>query len=625
MAEIDINDVHKYYGANHVLKGVTFEVYEGNRVGLLGKNGAGKTTLFKIIAGSENFESGYVNVTRGKRIGILDQIPEYPNQYTTMDVLKSAFKQLFKLKEEMMELEGIMTYDSNPVFISRYGELQTKYEAMGGYTIDSSITRVCIGLGINQEMQEKSFSLLSGGEKTRVNLGRIILQDMDVLLMDEPTNHLDIKSIEWLEEFLGQYKGTIVVISHDRFFLDRVVNKIIEIENGKAFTYEGNYSSYVKEKEERYQIQLAHYEQEQKKKRQLEEAAKRLHEWARNADNKALHKRAFAIEKRIEKMDNTEKPVKEKMLATSFRENGFSGMEVISLQDVSKAYEGRLILNSVNLNVHKGERIALLGENGCGKTTLLKVLTGELEVDSGTVRTGGSIKYAYLPQIVVFEDVELSVLDTVRNMFKVNEGKVRNMLASFNFKNEDVYKKVGALSGGERSRLRLCMLMQQDVNLLILDEPTNHLDIASREWIEKTVENFEGTILFVSHDRYFINRYAARILELNAGKITDYYGLYEEYRQWKSKNEFEKTRDAVKQTSKTKKIYDSQREKDSVQNRKKELEDRIIQMEERIKKIDMEMEKSACDYEYLNTLYMEKQQLSAEIEASYSSWCEIQD
>jgi len=520
----------------------------------------------------------------------------------------------------MRELEKKLELNPDPADVKRYGAIQTEFEASGGYTIDSSIAKVCNGLGISEDMQKKPFSLLSGGEKTRVKLARIILQNTDILLLDEPTNHLDIHSVEWLEEYIGQYKGTVVVISHDRYFLDKVINRAIEIEDGKADFYDGNYSYYIQEKERRYEQKLAQYEQEQKKIKQLEEAARRMHEWAKSADNPGLHKRAFAIEKRIEKMEKIEKPRKEKQISVAFQGKGFAGNDVIVIKNLSKSYGEEWILSNVNLNVKKDDRIALIGGNGCGKTTLLKIITGEVEADTGIVKIGNSVKYAFLPQIVTFSYPEYSVLDTMKHEMEMSEEMARNRLAAFHFRGEEVFKLVGFLSGGEKSRLRLCILMQNDINLLILDEPTNHLDIASREWIEEAVAGFEGTILFVSHDRYFINKFANRIWELKDGSITDYYGDYASYSKWKTKNdEVSKVPASKKKDNSLNEYYKKKKEKEALK-KEKEYEKRIMQLEERVNAIENEMEQASSDYERLNSLFAEKEELLREIDRLYEEW-----
>jgi ATPase subunit of ABC transporter with duplicated ATPase domains len=620
MISFSVNELNKYYGANHVLKGLSFEIFEGEKVGLLGKNGAGKSTLFKVLAGTEGYESGSVAIPNGVKVGVLDQIPEYPDHYLVMDVLMTAFEKHLSLKQEMNKLEHEMALHYDEKIMKRYGEVQASFEALGGYTIESEVAKVCNGLQISQDMQMREFKLLSGGEKTKINLGRILLKNTNVLLLDEPTNHLDISSTEWIEEFLKQYKGTVIIISHDRYFLDNVVTRIAEIVDGKIELYQGNYSYYVDEKEARYMLQLTQYQQEQKKIHQLEIAARRMHEWANNADNPAMHRRAFAIEKRIERMDNTDKPLKEKAITATFNQESFSGKEIAVFKNISKAYSENKILDNINMTLYKGDRIALLGRNGSGKTTLLRIVTGEEQPDTGAAKLGDSIKYALLQQNIVFEKPEKTVLDTIRYDFEISDSAARNMLAAYKFRGTDVFKKVEALSGGERTRLRLCLLMQKDVNMLILDEPTNHLDIASREWIEECVENFEGTILFVSHDRYFISRFADKIWELEDGKISIFNGTYEEYRECKEK--VIKV-NVEKQVVKEKPKVQMKQIKDDAQQSEKQklkLETDISELETNIKAIELEIEQTGSDYVRLQELLQQKEELTHKLEGLYEKW-----
>ncbi|MCX7771894.1 MAG: ABC-F type ribosomal protection protein [Clostridia bacterium] len=625
MAEIVLRGIEKSYGTHQILKGVSFEIYEGTVVGLLGRNGAGKTTLFKILSGLEPYDKGEMSIVRGRRVGILDQIPEYAKGTTVWQVLDSAFEQLYALRSSLDEMEARMLKDSNPILVKQYGTLLSEFEGRGGYTIETSIKRVCTGLGIDEMMQQRQFSELSGGEKTRVNLARIILMDPHILLLDEPTNHLDVNAIEWLEEYLETFEGTVVVISHDRYFLDKVAEKIIEIEDGVALSYEGNYSKYALLKEQRRIEQLQHYEQEQKKIRQLELAVKRMHDWANRADSKKMHRRAFGMEKRLDRMvkSSTERPKVEKKLTQTFKVDNFSGMEVITLKGISKSFEQKRVLDQVNLLVKKSDRLALLGNNGTGKTTLLKIIQDELEPDAGIVKIGPSVKMAYLPQIVTFDEPELTILDTVRRQLIIDEGKARNLLAGFLFRGEDVFKTVGSLSGGERSRLKLCLLMQSGVNLLILDEPTNHLDIASREWMEEVLEEFEGTILFVSHDRYFIRKFAQTVCELENGKLYFYEGSYEDYREFKRFEEQEKQRLEQERLLLEKPKVDSRIKKPSpkaLEKRIQKVEEDIARAEQRLEEIESELERYASDYERLNALLYEKGELEARHEELLASW-----
>ena len=622
MIEIALQDIEKYYGANHVLKGVSFEVNQGDRVGLLGKNGAGKTTLFKVLAGIENLDKGNKMMRKAAVVGLLHQIPEFPADFTAYDVLYSAFQDVLEVHSQMRELEKLMERQASDEILKKYGSLQQLFEAQNGYSIEENINRICIGLKIDKDMAEKEFNMLSGGEKTRVMLGKLMLETPDILLLDEPTNHLDLSSIEWLEGVLKEYKGTSIIISHDRYFLDKVVNRIVEIVDGKAEIYEGNYSYYIRERQERYESQLAKYNQEQKKIKQLEEAAKKMHEWAKRADNEAMHKRAFSIEKRIERMDKTDKPVIEGNMNTGFQEYGFSGKDMVYAKGLCKNYGDKKVLDGLDFLVQKNERIAVLGDNGSGKSTLIKIITGEAEADEGIARMGDSVRYAYLPQIVTFENPRLTILETVIQALNLQEGQARSLLAKYKFKQEEVQKIVENLSGGEKSRLRLCIMMQKDVNLLILDEPTNHLDIDSREWLESALEDFMGTLVFVSHDRYFINKFGSRISEISDGKITDFYGDYEYYKEKKTFSQQENKEETRVKTEKR------QREKiETVDKKAKESEEKRIELEALIDSleanltdINCSMENCGEDYEALDSLYKKKVKIETEIEKLYEEW-----
>jgi len=628
MTEIVLNDIHKYYGANHILKGVSLEIYEGSVVGLIGKNGAGKTTLFKIISGAESYEKGELNIAKGMRVGVLDQIPEYGPDTTVYQVLDSAFSEVYDLRDRLQSIAKQMAENASPDLVRTFGLLQQEYEIRGGYTIETSINMVCNGIGIDKEMQGRLFNELSGGEKTRVNLARIILTDANILLLDEPTNHLDINAVEWLEDYLNTFKGTVIVISHDRYFLDRVTERIVELEDGAAISYEGNYSKYALLKEQRRIEQLKQYEQDLKKIKQLENAVKRMHDWANRSDNPKLHKRAFGMEKRLERMKENAapRPKTERKLSRSFKSGLFSGTDVLSLKGIQKSFDGRILFGDVNMLLEKGDRVALMGNNGTGKTTLLKIIMGEISPDTGSVKIGPSVRIAYLPQIINFEQPELTILETVRRELIIDEETARNILAGFLFTGEDVFKAVGSLSGGERSKLKLCLLMQTGVNFLILDEPTNHLDIASREWIEEVLEDFEGTILFVSHDRYFIRKFAKKICELEDGKLYSFDGDYEEFRAWK-RYEAQRKKDR-EQTIKLDKVNKDTRIKKpspkTIEKKLLNLERDINLIEQRLSEIEDEMEIHAADYQRLEELLKEKQDLEEKHESLIAQWLEYQ-
>lgn len=516
MIDISVHELNKYYGVSHILKEITFEIYSGEKIGLLGKNGSGKSTILKILSGIENYESGNYAKANGKVIEMLAQIPDFTESDMVEDILYSSFNEIMDIHNEMKKIEG----NPDPVILKRYGKLMERYELLGGYDTEVNIDKICTGMNIYDNMRQTLFKSLSGGEKTRVNLARILLRNCDIMLLDEPTNHLDLMSLEWLETFLKSYKGTIVVVSHDRAFLDNVVTRIIEVEEGKLNFYSGNYTYYVEEKQRRYLTQTELYEQQQRKIRQLETAAKRMHEWAKIADNKAMHRRAFAIEKRIERMDKVDKPLENKKINGEFNDSGFSGKEIVVFKDVCKTYGEKIIADKINFKIYRNDRIALLGDNGCGKSTLIRMIMGEESSDSGDIKVGESTRIAYMPQIITFDRPDSTILETFRYFTESGDEKARAILAKFHFRGKDVIKTVKNLSGGEKSRLKLCLLMQTNVNFLILDEPTNHLDIQSREWIEDVISDFNGTILFVSHDRYFLDKFAEKIWFMENGKIT---------------------------------------------------------------------------------------------------------
>ena len=607
-----------------ILDGVSFQVDAGERVGLLGKNGAGKTTLFRILTGELDYDSGEVQVASGRRLGLISQISVYPAGFTVEDVLRSAFGRMAALKEEMDALTARMAAgESDERILRRYGDLTARFEGLGGWDTDTAVDKVANGLSISREMRTRLFDALSGGEKTRVNLGRLILEDTDILLLDEPTNHLDLQATEWLEEYVRGFHGTVVTISHDRYFLDRTVTRIVEIENGKAEFYSGNYSFYAIEKERRYQERMKQYLKEQAKIAQLEKAADQMHLWA-FMGNDALHKRAFSMEKRIERMRTTERPTKARRLDARFTSREFRGDEVMQVKNLSKSFGERTLFSEIYLRVEPGERIALLGENGTGKTTFINMVMGLEPADPGSIRLGPSIRTAYLPQIIHFDHPERSLVDTmIYEKKNMTAQSARNRLAAYEFRGEDVFKQVSVLSGGELSRLRLCMLMDEEVNFLILDEPTNHLDIASREWIEEAVEAFDGTLLFVSHDRYFIQRFATRVWELADGTITDYPMGFAQYRAAKAE---EKKNAPAPQAAPKKgdtRPARGNREKQAARRQLTICETGIGKLEARIADMDRQMEAVACDPGKLNELYQQKQALEQELEEQMARWEEL--
>ena len=627
MIDISVSNLVKEFEVGHkILDGLTFQVDTGERVGLLGPNGCGKTTLLRILTGVMDYDEGDVVIAPGKRMGLISQIPVYPAGYTVEDVLATAFEPLREMEREMAALAEQMGEGTDPALLARYDKLTAAFEAAGGYETDTKTNKVCNGLTIPQSMREQLFDKLSGGEKTRVNLARLILEDTDILLLDEPTNHLDLRATEWLEEYLDKFKGTVLTVSHDRYFLDKVVNRIVEIQAGKAEFYSGNYSFYVVEKERRYEEKLRQYEKEQAKIEQLEKAAEQMRVWAYSGMDKTF-KRVKSMEKRIERMRTTDRPTRERKMEVRFGEREFRGDEVLTIKGLTKSFGERTLFSNLSLEVAGGERIALLGDNGSGKTTLLKILLGEEEPDAGKVRMGPTVKVGYLPQHVHFDHPERNLVDTLIYEQDCTAQTARNRLAAFKFRGEDVFKPVSALSGGEQSRLRLCMLMDEKINLLILDEPTNHLDIQSREWIEEAVEEYEGNLLFVSHDRYFIDRFASRIWMLEDGHITDFRGNYQEYQAARARGAAGKSASdvqvSVEKVPEPKEKKEKPKRPGGTKNLEKEVtaaERAVAKAEEQMYDLEQQIQEASADYLKLQELYEQREALEEEILKLYGTW-----
>ena len=615
MIDITVTSLVKSFeiGTN-ILDGLSFQVEAGERVGILGPNGCGKTTLFRILTGTLDYDGGQVSLAPGKRIGLISQFPVYPEGWTSEDVLRHAFRHVTELQRRMESLAGQMESDSSPVLLREYDRLAAEYERLGGYETEVSINRVANGLQISPEMRAQDFESLSGGEKTRLNLARLILEDTEILLLDEPTNHLDLHAVEWLEDYLLHFKGTVLTISHDRYFLDVVTQRCIEISEGKAEFYSGNYSFYLEERQRRFEEKRKQYEKDQAKIEQLTRAAEQMHLWAFMGNDK-LHKRAFSMEKRIEKLSRSEKPKEQKKLSVRFKERAFEGDEVLVADSLKKGYGDRVLFENLSFTVEGQERIAIIGDNGSGKSTLVKMITGEVPPDEGWLDTGPAIRSACLPQLVTFEDDSRSMVDTMLWECCCQPQEARDRLAAFGFRGEDVFKPVSALSGGERSRLKLCMLMGSDINLLILDEPTNHLDIVSREWMEDALSDYRETLLFVSHDRYFIEKFATRIWAFENGKLTDYRGGYREYAAWRQRQ----TVFALRQ-SKPEKKPEARLKTGNTERQLQRLEKEIAKLEEKIAGLDRDAEEAATDYQKLMEIEEKKETLNAELLELYERW-----
>lgn len=609
------NQIGKMYGGNAIFENITFEIKAKERVGLVGRNGSGKTTLIRLLAGEETPDAGQIHWKKDAVIGYLSQIPDYQDTTTTKDVLKTAFADLLIVEAKMKKLEREMAVekDANHLqkLMAEYGALQDEFSLNGGYEIEASIEKIVLGLNM-QHLVEQSFSKLSGGEKTKAGLGLILLKQPDLLLLDEPTNHLDLMAVEWLGSFLKEYPGTVLVISHDRYFLDEVVNKVLDMEDGEVTIYHTNFTRFVKEKEERLLKAFQDYEEQQKKIKKMKEAIKRLRDWANRANppNADLHRRARNMEKALERIEKIKRPIlNRKKMNLEIEAGERSGKDVITLEDVSKSFGDKKLFQQVNMHIAFQDRVAIIGENGTGKSTLLKLILQEFTVDKGQIRIGSNVKIGYLSQHVFSGLKNETVLEAFRNEVSVTEGEARGILARFMFYGYAVFQKVSSLSGGERMRLRLAQLMHQDVNLLILDEPTNHLDIDSREVLEEALEEFEGTILAVSHDRYFINKLFSKIYWIEEKAVHAFAGNY----TWAKEKMAERRERTVQLSAKNKKKAARQNVSKTSVQKPETLENEIFHIEDQLIHLDNQLSETR-DIELLQTLYKEKEALETEWE-----------
>jgi ATPase subunit of ABC transporter with duplicated ATPase domains len=530
MALCAISNLTKFYGADLIFENISFEIESGDRIGLLGSNGVGKTTLLKIMMNKEDYHGGNVFLRQGLRIDYLDQIPTFPNDYKTIDVLLLAFDEIFMYQKEMKELERKMA--SNPkdidFLVKEYGQLQQKYENLGGYRLKEKLDKILVGLNIDEQMQEREFNNLSGGEKSRVVMGKILLEEPDILLLDEPSNHLDIEYMGWLEDYLQSYQGAVVIVSHDRWFLKRSVNRIVELTRKRAELYNGGYEFYLKERERRLEQRYKEWEAKKKELERLEAQKEQYLIWGRSRDSEKMFRRAKEIQKRIDRIVLPEKPILyEKKIIINNDTISRSGNEVVRLEDVGHRFDNDFLFEDVNLVIYYQDRIGIVGPNGVGKTTLMKIMLGILEPTLGKVKLGSRTKVGYLPQKITFENNEEDLIEVFQRHHDITKTNARHELAKALFTGDDVFKTVGSLSGGEKSRLKLSIMFYGGVNVLFLDEPTNHLDIDSREKLEESLSSYDGTIIFVSHDRYFIDKIANKIIEIQPEFVRLYHGGYE--------------------------------------------------------------------------------------------------
>ncbi|WP_256759271.1 ribosomal protection-like ABC-F family protein [Cohnella sp. WQ 127256] len=638
MLTMNCQSVKKYSGAQLILENVTFELHHGEKIGLVGRNGSGKTTLLRLVSKLELPDEGLLTIRKDTRIGYLEQIPEDVAGRTVYDVLALGYREVLECRSAMTELEGQMSEPEaadDPEQLSRllreYSALQERFERDGGYEMDAQIDQVANGLRIEREWYTRAYRSLSGGEKTKVALASQLICKPDLLLLDEPTNHLDMASVEWLEEYLIKYEGACLIVSHDRYFLDRVVTKIVELEDGESSIYHTNYSRYVKEKEERLLHEFADYQEQQKKIKKMRETIKKLLEWGRIGDNGKFFRRAASMQKALDRMEKLKRPVIDRREADfDLKPQDRSGKRVIEFAEVSKSFGESTVLDKASGMLEYGEKVVLVGHNGSGKTTMLKLILGEEEADDGRLVLGSRVDIGYLAQQHYPEDPKQSVLEYFRQEAGLEEGEARSRLAAYLFYGADVFKSVSLLSGGEWTRLRLALLVLRKPNLLILDEPTNHMDIASREALEDALEEFPGTILAVTHDRYLINRLAQKIWELDQGRVSVYLGDFDEYKRKSKKKAISKV-NSLNDRDSSASVHPSAPKKlprpkavPESESTQKQLEQDIAGLEQKLLEWDNLLHESADhqDPTELERSWAEREEVQLNLSRLYELWME---
>lgn len=632
-------DIQKSYGIDTILEKVSFNIEDREKVAIVGVNGAGKTTVFKIITGEISADNGDMFIRKDASMGYLAQNFVIDKNITVYEEMLSVFNNIMDMEKNLRDMENKMANISEaelPKFMEQYSRLSHDFEQLDGYSYKSRIKGVLKGLGFTEEEYNKPLNTLSGGQKTRVHLGKLLLTQPDLLLLDEPTNHLDIDSLVWLEDFLRSYPKAVLIISHDRYFMDRIVTKVIEIENKKSTIYEGNYSYYAEQKEINRQIQLKQYINQQKEIKHQEEVIRTL----RSFNREKSIKRAESREKALEKMERVERPesLPDKMRLT-LTPRITSGNDVLHAENLSKSFPDKTLFSGVNFDVRRSEKVAIIGPNGVGKSTLFKMLLGKVKYDSGEIKLGTNVNIGYYDQ-------EQQTLDETKTIFQeisdtypnMTNGEIRNVLAAFVFTGDDIFKTIGSLSGGEKGRISLAKIMLSEANLLMLDEPTNHLDMFSKEILENAINSYEGTVIYISHDRYFINRTAERILDLNHYGVTEYLGNYDYYLEKKA----EKEREAIEASianpsiqspiieSNTKIDWKKQKEEQAkerkIQNKIKKIEEEIEKTENKINELSELLfdEKISCDAGKAKDIFDEKTALEEKLEKLFEEWEELQ-
>ncbi|MBO5253293.1 MAG: ABC-F family ATP-binding cassette domain-containing protein [Clostridia bacterium] len=536
MTEFSLNHIYKNFGFKPILKDLSFEIMSGERAALVGRNGTGKSTILKLLSGLETPDSGEISIRRGAGLTMLEQIPRLrPLGFTVRDVLLESFSDILETDALLRALEAQMAEapEDWERLTALYDEAQSRYTSLGGYDMEARMQKIVQGFRLN-DLLDQQYNVLSGGQKTVVNLAACVLKEPDILLLDEPTNHLDMETLEWFEQFLSRYRGTVLIVSHDRWFLDRVATRTVILEGGTCQSFSGNYSFAVKEQERLMLIEFEQYKNQQKKIDAMRAAIKRYREWGAQADNEKFFRKAKTLELRLEKMELLDRPQLEKPKLPIAFSGARTGHDVLKLEQLSLSFGENRLLENASLLVEEKDRICLMGGNGTGKTSLLRAVLGDVPV-SGRIVFNPGVQLGYIPQEIRFPVESDTVLEAFRRECVSNEGEARSILARYFFFGSSVFKSVSSLSGGEKVLLKLCILLQNQVNLLILDEPTNHIDIETREMLEEALLEFSGTLLFVSHDRFFIDKIATKLALLQNRRLDVFDGTYNRYMEFQNK------------------------------------------------------------------------------------------
>ena len=633
MIVLSCNNLNKSFGIDSILENVNFTVNEYDKIGIIGVNGTGKTTLFKIISGIYGYDSGDIYTSKDCEIGYLEQNTNFHSENTILEEVLEVFKDVIEMEKYLRDLEHKISEESSNTnsttlekLMNEYSNKLEAFSDMNGYGYKSEAKGVLKGLGFSDEDMDKPISILSGGEKTRVLLGKLLLNKPTLLLLDEPTNHLDSEAIEWLEVFLKQYKGTVILISHDRYFLDQVVNRIFEIHNKKLKTYNGNYSDFIKASAIEKELELKKFEDQQKDIKKQEESIERLKAFGRE---KHL-KRARSKEKALAKVDVLDKPeAYRKKAKIEFNPSVTSGNDVLQLRDISMGYGERILFKDLNLDIYRGEKVALIGANGIGKSTLFKIIMNEITPLSGDIKFGTNVNVSYFHQEQKTLNLDNTIIDEIwEDNKQLTQTSLRTMLGAFLFEGEEVFKKISTLSGGERARVAILKLILSNANLLLLDEPTNHLDIDSKEVLEEALSSYTGTIFTISHDRYFLNTVVDKVLVLDENGITEYLGNYDYYIEKKKQVQEMNTVEVIEEKTKTQLKEEKRKEREQREAEKKNrvkrqnIEKEIEETEAKIEEMDVLLcqEEVYSNPEKSKDVSLQKASLEEKLSALYEEW-----